>query len=109
MTDTAIGRRLDQIRVFLVRASRQTIAVEWLDDAGAPTTLASSASVTLEVDLPDVDPLVWDGSTGGSDTTWHLTAAQTDIEPGTYKGRVVITDGDPAGPLVALSALITVQ
>lgn len=107
---TTLGRRLDQLRIFLVRESRQTIALEWLDDDGAPTALADTASVALELDDESGQVYrTWDGVTVGSTTHWDLTAAQTELPLSTYKGRVVITDGDPSGPLVALLALITVQ
>jgi hypothetical protein len=109
VTDTTIGRRLDQLRVFLVRASRQTLAVEWLDDTGQPMPLKAGATVTLEVDRDGLSPVLWSGTTSATQTSWPLTAVQTDLPHGTYKGRVVIDDGDAAGPLVALTVLLTVE
>lgn len=109
MADTSVGRRPDQLRVYLVRASRQTIAVEWLDDTGQPMSLKPGALVSLEVDRDDSTPVIWAGTTADTTTRWPLTAAQTDLPDGTYTGRVSIDDGDTAGPLVALTVLLTVQ
>lgn len=109
MADTVVGRRLDQLRIFLIRRSRQTIALQWLDDTGQPTALAPTASVTLEIDQDGGSPIELSGVTDATQTTWDLTAAQTDLTAATYTGRVVISDGDPAGQLVALGALISLQ
>jgi hypothetical protein len=104
MADIIAGRRLERIRLLLVRGSVQSFALSWNDAQGAPLSLAGK---TATITLDSTPPVTWTATNNASVTTWSLSAAQTALPQRTYSGRLVIADAD--GAIVAYSITAELQ
>jgi len=104
VAEILVGRRLERIRLLLVRRSLQSFALSWRDPAGDPLDLTGK---TATIELDATPPVVWTATNNTAVTTWSLTHSQSDLPARTYLGKVVMSDAD--GPIVAYGLTVEVQ
>lgn len=103
MSDIVIGRTLERLRINVIRASQQAFALAWKDAAGNPSDIST---YTFTIVLDTTPATVWTAAKSGSNTTWTLSATESNMAPGFYAGRLIFDNGSPA---VAYQVSVEVQ
>jgi hypothetical protein len=103
VADIVIGRTLDRVKIKIVRASVQAFALAWMNGASP----ADISAYTFTIVLDTSPAITWTASKSTNNTTWTLSATQSDLAEGFYSGKLIASD--ISGPMVAYEVGVEVQ
>lgn len=94
MGDVVLGQALGDCHVFVKRASKQNLALDWYNDE-AQTVPSNLTGVTMVISLGDRDAPthVWTATNTANRSLWALTEADTDLDLTYYGGVLTMNDG----------------
>lgn len=89
-----LGQPLEDCRVYIKRASKQALALDWFNDVAktVPSNL-TGVSMRMVVGDRDAPTKTWTASIVANRSTWNLSPSDTDLDGDYLSGVLIMNDG----------------